>query len=66
MKEADFYAVQCFYDGFGNDTLTLAVFPTETEAQAWCDQCNKEHKPTVYCGKAEVVPQWYGEYHNSY
>ena len=64
MKEADFYAVQCYCDGFGNDTCTLAIFPTENEAQNWCDKYNKTCKPTAGWGEAIIVPQKYGEYFN--
>ena len=51
----DFYSVQCMVDGFGNDTYTMAIFPTKEKAQAYV----AEHG-------GEIIGQRWGEYYNEY
>lgn len=56
-ESADFYAVQGWVDGFGNDTATWAIFKTREEAIEYTKDWKCEYK---------IVPQWWGEYENYY
>lgn len=57
VPDFDFYAVQGWCDGFGNDTYTKACFRTFKEAQSYI----KKSKHTNY----KIVGQyWNSEYRN--
>lgn len=55
---ADFYSIQVYCDGFGNDTATQAVFKTLKEAISYV-------KTEGYAFE-DIVPQYWGEYTNKY
>ena len=55
---ADFYSIQVYCDGFGNDTSTRAVFKTLEEAISYV-------KTEGYAFE-DIVPQYWGEYTNKY
>lgn len=57
-KNADFYSIQFYCDGFGNDTFTSAVFRTLKEAISYI-------KTEGYAFE-NIVPQYWGEYVNKY
>ena len=51
----DFYSIQCYCDGFGNDTYTVAIFPTLEKAKAY-----------VAKNGGEIIGQHWGEYYSEY
>lgn len=58
LPSYDCYAVQKWVDGFGNDTLTLAIFKTRKEADTFV---------TYKCdGDVKVVGQWFGKEYTNY
>lgn len=57
-KDADFYSIQVYCDGFGNDTSTRAVFKTLKEAISYIK--------TEGYNFEDIVPQYWGEYTNKY
>lgn len=57
-KNADFYSIQVYCDGFGNDTFTWAAFKTLEEAISYV----KTKDLTL----EDIVPQYWGEYDNKY
>ena len=52
LPDFDYYAVQDWCDGFGNDTYTITCFPTYEQA----DKYNKENE-----NKYKIVGQWWGD-----
>ena len=54
IPDFDFWAVQAWTDGFGNDTYTICCFKTKEEALNYMYK-NKEHSRQV------VVGQWFGK-----
>lgn len=57
-KNADFYSIQVYCDGFGNDTATQAVFRTLEEAISYIKTEGYDFE--------NIVPQHWGEYTNKY
>lgn len=57
VPDYDYYSIQCFEDGFGNDTYTLAVFLTKEECVAYGKEHYKEED-------WEIVGQYWGAYRN--
>lgn len=62
----DYYAIQSFTDGFGNDTYTETCFPTYEQAKEYCQQLNKDKDEDDYTHRARVVGQHWGETYNNY
>lgn len=58
MEKFDFYAIQDYVDGFGNDTYTIAIFPTFEQAVKYAD--------TNCRAAVEIVGQKWGEYYNMF
>lgn len=56
VPDYDFYAVQDWCDGFGNDTVTLAIFKTRQECENFISQ---ERNGAVIVGQ-----NWGKEYRN--
>lgn len=54
VPDYDFYSVQAWVDGFGNDTYTMAIFKTEEE----CKKYLEEYPDCV------IVGQKWGDYTN--
>jgi hypothetical protein len=50
----DYYAIQGWCDGFGNDTYTYACYPTYEQAVKHCEE-----------GQT-IVPQYWGAYDNNF
>jgi len=57
-KDADFYSIQFYCDGFGNDTSTGAAFKTLEEAISYIKAKGYNFE--------NIVPQYWGEYNNKY
>lgn len=57
LPDFDCYAVQEFVDGFGNDTKTIAIFPTYDKAKAFVQSNEKSD--------FAIVGQWYGKEYNN-
>ena len=57
-KDADFYSIQFYCDGFGNDTSTWATFKTLEEAISYVKAKGYNFE--------NIVPQYWGEYNNKY
>lgn len=57
IPDYDFYAVQDWCDGFGNDTVTLAIFKTKQECENFISQ---ERNGAV------IVGQWFGKEYRNY
>ena len=57
LPDYDYYSVQSWCDGFGNDTYTVTAFPNVEQAIAY----NEKHD-----NKYIVVGQWWGEEYQTY
>ena len=54
LPDFDFYAVQCWCDGFGNDTYTAVICKTYEKAKAYIEEHWGEHKDDF-----AIVGQWF-------
>lgn len=57
IPDYDFYAAQDWCDGFGNDTITLAIFKTKQECENFI---SRERNGAI------IVGQWWGKEYRNY
>lgn len=58
IPDFDFYALQQWVDGFGNDTLTIMICRTKEEAE--------HYNTTKYNNDCVIVGQWYNQEYRDY
>jgi hypothetical protein len=61
VPDFDFYSIQCWCDGFGNDGYTSICFKTKEEAEEYIKKNKDDLEDEV-----QIVGQWFGKTYRNY
>lgn len=59
VPDYDYYSIQGEVDGFGHDTMTVAIFLTKQECINYITKCTYEDKE-----KFKIIGQYWGQYND--